>query len=132
MLIAFTKFVQTTDPDIITGYNIEGYDFYFILERAKILNIENEVNKLARCTTSSCECRLQKNVGSAQRGFQDIRTTRIGGRVVMDAMVVIKEFYKLPQYSLRYLLFHYHCLNFDFQFLLCLKFLVMIELFYVA
>ncbi|MDI6916553.1 MAG: DNA polymerase domain-containing protein [Thermoplasmatales archaeon] len=38
------KFVETVnryDPDIVTGYNIEGYDFPIITERAKHHNIEN-------------------------------------------------------------------------------------------
>ncbi len=102
MLIAFRKFVQAVDPDIMTGYNIEGFDLYYILERADKCGVINEVNKLARCTTTSCKCFLQKNVGSAQRGYRDKRTTRIAGRVVMDVMPVVKEFYKLPKYSLNH------------------------------
>jgi DNA polymerase I len=36
----FSKAIQTEDPDVITGYNIDGYDIPVILERAKILGIQ--------------------------------------------------------------------------------------------
>jgi DNA polymerase I len=35
----FVRTVQTLDPDVITGYNIGGYDFPLLLERAKALGI---------------------------------------------------------------------------------------------
>ena len=34
VLLAWTKFIQKLDPDIITGYNIFGFDFDFMWRRA--------------------------------------------------------------------------------------------------
>ena len=30
MLLAWTKLIQDYDPDIITGYNINGFDFKYL------------------------------------------------------------------------------------------------------
>ena len=35
VLLAWTKFIQKLDPDIITGYNIFGFDFAFIMDRVE-------------------------------------------------------------------------------------------------
>lgn len=37
----FSKAIQTEDPDVITGYNIDGYDIPVILERAKAVGIQS-------------------------------------------------------------------------------------------
>jgi DNA polymerase delta subunit 1 len=36
MLLAWSEFVQTVDPDIITGYNTSNFDFYYLFGRAKV------------------------------------------------------------------------------------------------
>ena len=43
-LLAWQRFVLRSDSDIITGYNINGFDFKYIYERAMKLNILNEYN----------------------------------------------------------------------------------------
>ncbi|MBN1110109.1 MAG: DNA polymerase II, partial [Methanomassiliicoccales archaeon] len=37
----FTQVIQMEDPDIITGYNIDGYDIPFLMTRAKKLGLED-------------------------------------------------------------------------------------------
>ena len=39
MIQDFTKFIEKVDPDVITGYNIDGFDIPQILDRAKALGI---------------------------------------------------------------------------------------------
>ena len=31
LLLSFVKFIQTLDPDILTGYNIFGFDFAYMM-----------------------------------------------------------------------------------------------------
>ena len=40
MLIEWWEFIRKTDPDIITGYNILGFDFPYILGWAETLEID--------------------------------------------------------------------------------------------
>ena len=39
MLRAWEKFVQVIDPDFFVGYNITNFDFPYIIDRAKALNL---------------------------------------------------------------------------------------------
>ena len=39
MIEDFTRFIEETDPDVITGYNIDGFDIPQILQRARALKM---------------------------------------------------------------------------------------------
>lgn len=41
MLEAWAQFVRETDPDIFTGYNINNFDFPYLIERASHLKLKN-------------------------------------------------------------------------------------------
>ena len=40
MLKSFVCFVRTEDPDVISGWNIQGFDLPYLLERCGVLNID--------------------------------------------------------------------------------------------
>lgn len=69
ILGAFAKEVQKHDPDVITGYNIGGYDLPLVKERTEALGIE----PLA----------LGRDRGPAREMSE--RVWRVSGRVVADA-----------------------------------------------
>jgi len=48
MLVAWRDFIAETDPDVIIGYNIANFDFPYLLDRAKVLNVDSEFAKLGR------------------------------------------------------------------------------------
>lgn len=41
MLEAWAEFVRQLDPDVFTGYNINNFDFPYLLDRAKHLKLKN-------------------------------------------------------------------------------------------
>lgn len=41
LLKAWQQFVQAVDPDIITGYNTQNFDFPYLVDRAHFLQIRN-------------------------------------------------------------------------------------------
>ena len=41
MLLAWAKFVNQADPDVIIGYNISNFDFPYLLDRATALKAKN-------------------------------------------------------------------------------------------
>jgi len=43
MLEQWRLFLLAFDPDIITGYNIKKFDFPYLLDRAKRINIKSSV-----------------------------------------------------------------------------------------
>ena len=48
LLIFWARFVRESDPDVLTGYNIQNFDIPYILNRAKRLGVMDEVWKLGR------------------------------------------------------------------------------------
>lgn len=48
VLLAWTKLIQKYNPDIITGYNINGFDFEYMKNRAKKLGILSSFEELSK------------------------------------------------------------------------------------
>ena len=67
VLIEWAKFVRELDPDIVTGYNIFGFDFKFIFERAEELDCLYEMGTLSRMKTKELEL-IEKNLSSSALG----------------------------------------------------------------
>jgi DNA polymerase elongation subunit (family B) len=44
LLLSYAQFINDTDPDVIVGYNIFGFDNGFLFECAKVLGIEDKFN----------------------------------------------------------------------------------------
>jgi len=56
MLFAWREFVRLVDPDVITGFNINNFDFPYIIERAEALNMLN-FSKFSRITSMQSKIR---------------------------------------------------------------------------
>ncbi len=82
----FVKLVQREDPDVISGYNIDGYDLPMIMDRAK----ENGMNKLP----------LARDYGTAS-SFGD-RFWRCHGRIIADAWWSVRTELRPKQETLDY------------------------------
>jgi DNA polymerase, archaea type len=69
MLEKFASIIEETDPDVITGYNIGGYDIPLLLERAEVAGLPN--------------LPLGRDRGPARDAGE--RLWRVSGRVIADA-----------------------------------------------
>ena len=58
------KFINKLDPDIMTGYNIFGFDYSFLYYRAKELGILSEFTKISRLPDYEAVL-LEKSLASA-------------------------------------------------------------------
>ncbi|MCP9257910.1 DNA polymerase [Dirofilaria immitis] len=83
LLSKWAEFVRTVDPDLITGYNIQNFDFPYIVERARALNIENQATMLGRVLRSLSKVR-EMPLSSKQMGNRTNKVTNVEGRVVFD------------------------------------------------
>ena len=63
MLKAWINFLDDVDPDIITGYNILGFDFKYLHGRAQFLKIKNVPN-FGRVRDKIGETNLNATYGS--------------------------------------------------------------------
>jgi DNA polymerase delta subunit 1 len=99
LLLDYSKFMNETDPDIIVGYNIFGFDNGYLFERAKVLGIEEQFNYQSRLRTHRTEV-VVKELNNQQSGFNKWKMTRLVGRLHIDLLQVIKKDFKLESYKL--------------------------------
>ena len=98
LLLAYSKFMNETDPDIIVGYNIFGFDNGYLFERAKVLGIEDQFNYQSRINHFT---QIDKKIlNNQQSGFNEWKMTRLIGRIHIDLLQVIKKDFKLDSYKL--------------------------------
>ena len=97
LLKAFERYLIKNDPDIITGWNIFGFDLEFLIIRATIHcglrpvwgRIRGEVAEL-----------VEKNLSSSALGNNELKMVPMKGRYVFDLFQDVKREHKLESYSL--------------------------------
>jgi len=94
LLLSFREFFERVDPDIVTGYNIAGFDLPYLLDRADATRINWDFCKLGRIASG----RSRKRINTI--GGREVVEIDIDGRVTFDMMVVIQKEQKLSSYSL--------------------------------
>jgi len=98
MLQAWRDFVVACDPDLITGYNIVGFDVPYLVDRARTLKVDSFAH-LGRIKGQ--RCRVKKSTfSSAQAGTRESNEITIDGRVIFDVFQAVTREYKLHSYSL--------------------------------
>lgn len=99
LLLAFTKQIQKIDPDIILGYNIFGFDFEFLVERAQELDIEDAFLHLGRLIDQPSKYTTQQ-LNSSGLGENLLKYVKMEGRILIDLYKKIQSMEKLPSYQL--------------------------------
>ena len=97
LLKAFEKYLIRTDPDIITGWNIFGFDLEYLLTRATIHCGLSPV--WGRVRGSVIEL-VEKNLSSSALGNNELKMVPMKGRYVFDLFQDVKREHKLESYSL--------------------------------
>ncbi len=101
LLLAWTDLIRRTNPDIITGYNINGFDFEYMKIRAEKLGIHNKFSRLSRITGEESKWKDVKLASSAL-GENVLKYYDMTGRVIIDLMKVAQRDFKLASYKLDY------------------------------
>ncbi len=99
LLKEWFKFIRELDPDIVTGYNIFGFDFKFIYDRAVELDLVEELGTLGRMRNKELVLE-EKNLSSSALGDNILTYLAMEGRVQMDLLKVIQKDHKLASYKL--------------------------------
>ena len=97
LLKAFEKYLIKTDPDIITGWNIFGFDLEYLLTRATVHCGLSPV--WGRVRGSVIEL-VEKNLSSSALGNNELKMVPMKGRYVFDLFQDVKREHKLESYSL--------------------------------
>ena len=101
ILIRWSEFIRELDPDIITGYNIFGFDYTYMIERAEELGCLDEFCKMSREKGKVCPL-VEKSLSSSALGDNTLRYIDMDGRVQMDLLKIIQRDHNLPSYKLDY------------------------------
>ena len=99
VLLAWTQLIQKMDPDIMTGWNINGFDFQYLYERAVKLKILDKFSELSRLQGENSEFK-EKMLSSSALGDNILKYFDMGGRVIIDLMKVQQRDAKLDSYKL--------------------------------
>ena len=97
LLKAFEKYLIKTDPDIITGWNIFGFDLEYLLVRATVQCGLSPV--WGRVKGAVIEL-VEKNLSSSALGNNELKMVPMKGRYVFDLFQDVKREHKLESYSL--------------------------------
>jgi DNA polymerase I len=91
VLLRFAEIVETEDPDILTGYNTDNFDFPYIAERLKKLDMELPLS------LDGTGFKMDKRRGRSE--------ARLKGRIHIDLYPIIRRSVKLNSYVLENVVF---------------------------
>ena len=96
LLERFGEYLAEVDPDVITGWNIFGFDLEYLYKRA----MRNGVEPLWGRRTDEPSQLVVKNLSSSALGNNELKMVPMVGRYVFDLFQDIKREHKLESYSL--------------------------------
>ena len=99
MLEAFQKYIHEKDIDIITGWNIFGFDLEYMYTRAHMVDCSPEFFNLGKLHDPPSEL-LMKKLSSSALGDNFLKLLPMSGRFIFDLFHEVKKGYKLDSYKL--------------------------------
>ncbi len=93
----FSQLVVEEDPDIISGYNHHGFDNDYM--NARLERLMEEWREMGRLVGQKPEME-SRTWASAAYGHNEVNILKMGGRISIDMLPVVKRDYKLPKYDL--------------------------------
>jgi DNA polymerase elongation subunit (family B) len=116
VLLAWTRLIQRENPDIMIGYNIFGFDYQFMFERAQELGIDclREFLKLSRNKDEICanfrdedefrpnKYKIEETSITIASGTHDLAFIKMKGRIQVDLYNYFRREYNLTSYKLDY------------------------------
>ena len=99
MLERFAEYIRELDPDILTGWNIFGFDLEYLQVRTALLKCAVEAHVWGRLKNTPVKL-VTKNLSSNALGNNMLKMVPMNGRYVFDLFQDIKREHKLESYSL--------------------------------
>lgn len=111
MLLAWVELMRAIDPDVITGYNINGFDQAYLYNRACDLLGGVEACEARFCRLGRLEGvpskYVEQQLSSSALGDNLLRYLDMHGRVLVDIMKVVQRDHKLDSYKLDHVAGHF-------------------------
>ncbi len=107
LLLKWTEMVKQEDPDIIIGYNIFGFDWSFMIDRAKELGCEYKFLEFSRNKGKDCRCTVVNSTTTVASGTYELVYPKIPGRLQIDLYNYFRKAENLASYKLDYVSSHF-------------------------
>jgi len=99
MLEAFRNYLKDKDVDIMTGWNIFGFDLEYIFKRAAMNKCSNQFYNLGKLRDIQSDM-VYKRLSSSALGDNMLKLLPMSGRFIFDLFHEVKKGYKLDSYKL--------------------------------
>lgn len=107
LILGWAKFIAKLDPDILTGYNIWGFDWKYLYHRSETGNgglispyVDQLFNILQRSSREKIVKLTEQKLSSSALGDNFLYYIDIEGIVQIDLFKVMQRDYKLDSYKL--------------------------------
>ena len=107
VLLAWTELIQREDPDIVIGYNIFGFDYQFMFQRAEENRCVSEFLQLSRISNEVCGKEQKGKIKKIEEskiiiasGEHDLKYIKMTGRIQIDLYNYFRRDYNLSSYKL--------------------------------
>ena len=101
LLMGFNRFMREHDIDIMTGWNIFGFDLEYLYVRAGVTGCPEEFYKLGKLRGQVCKMNY-KMLSSSALGDNKLKLLPMSGRFIFDLFQEVKREQKLDSYSLNF------------------------------
>ena len=99
VILAWIRFMLRLDPDVVSGYNIFGFDFSYLYHRAEDLGLKREIETLGRVRKLESNLEVKK-LSSSALGDNTLYYINMHGRVLIDLLKVVQRDHNLVSYKL--------------------------------
>lgn len=100
LILGFFRFIRDKKPSVLTGYNVFGFDWDYILRRMKLLRI-NERAIQGTHAVDGCYARVvSKMLSTSAYGANEYKYVDIPGIVEIDMLAYVRKEKKLASYKL--------------------------------
>jgi len=107
LLVKWTELIQRENPDIIIGYNIFGFDYEFMFQRAletqceyEFLTLSRRVNDLCAKQSKDGNLSIESSKIQLSTGEYDLRFFKMCGRLQIDLYAYFRRDFNLSSYKL--------------------------------
>ena len=106
LIEGWVKFILSTDPDILIQYNGYGFDWKYLIARAKFLGIEYVLENLSRINEKPAT-KQEDQLNTSAYGDNTMVYLKMYGITQFDLMFIIKKEHKLESYKLNSVAEHF-------------------------
>lgn len=100
LLRGWCKFINKVQPDIMTGYNIWGFDWKFLWKRCERLKCQSIMTELGKHRSVVNKFEADKKLASSALGQNFLNYLDVEGLVQIDLMKLAQRDFKLESYKL--------------------------------